>query len=131
MYNAALKFDLPNLTDKEDSKIVIPYNPPPLENPPKFNFFSNKKLDDLQRLENTIHYWLSLQNINKNIKMQIFFDLLKNLNHTFRNKKNKFLVSKYKRKAPNAAITPSPKKTKTGWSDLLDTSESKKKTKIK
>ena len=129
MYNAALKFDSPNPTEKEDSKIVVPYNPPPLETPTKFNFFSNRKLDDLQRLENSIHFWLSLPDIDKNIKMQIFFDLLKGLNHTFKNKINKFLVSKYKRKAPNAATTPSPKKTKTGWSGLLDSSESKKKKK--
>ena len=133
MYDALLKFAGGSSGEHAIKKITIPHIPP--QTTPKFNIFLNKKLHNLERLENTLHYWLEVKNIDKNVKLQIYFDILKSLNKTFRDKRVKQLNSRYniKRKAvtpsPEKAATPSPEKV--GWSSLLDSNNTKNPKKLK
>ena len=125
MYDALLKFAGGSSGEHAIKKITIPHIPP--QTTPKFNIFFNKKLHNLERLENTLHYWLEVKNIDKNVKLQIYFDILKSLNKAFRDKRVKQLNSRYniKRKAG----TPPPEKV--GWSALLDSNNSKNPKKLK
>ena len=124
--------------------INLPFNPPPVE--PKFRVITNKRAENISRLENQLQFWANQKNINPDIKYRVYKDILSSLSRfgNLNTKKRFFLKNLGKRTAlplqqpapKKAALSiqqPTPQKPKKlNWSDieeLLNTSKKNKKQK--
>ena len=102
--------------------LEIPYNPPIV--PRDHNVFSNKKTENLERLENQLQFWYKQPNISSNLKITIYKDILSELSKAHKKSSHRNINLK---KLPKRALPQNkPKKNikipkKIGWSEILQT----------
>ena len=119
-----------NLNDftGSDKTLEIPYNPPIL--PRNHNVFSNKKTENLERLENQLQYWYKQPNISSNLKLMIYKDILSDLSKAHKNSSHRNINLKRNPKrtqTENNSKKNVKKPKKKGWSEILETIDKPKK----